>query len=159
MESLLKSILALQNEISYPIVTLHLFAENPPADARSALMINQRNTECVHIKAIDMFLINLVFSETDIELLNNAKLSITGNLAHSLKLKIGGKFMLRWNIDIEECLINGQIGTACHFMSNHQQFLRMYVKLDDLRAGIKASCHCNLGRSNRRVPIERNQLT
>ena len=42
-----------------------------------------------------MFLINLVFSETDIELLNNAKLSITGNLAHSLKLKIGGKFMLR----------------------------------------------------------------
>ena len=122
-------------------------------------MINQLNTECVHIKAIDMFLINLVFSETDIELLNNAKLSITGNLAHSLKLKIGAKFMLTRNIDIEECLINGQIGTACHFMSNHQQFLRMYVKLDDLRAGIKASCHCNLGRSNRRVPIERNQLT
>ena len=44
-------------------------------------------------------------------------------------------------------------------MSNHQQVLRIYVKLDDLRAGIKASCHCNLGRSNRRVPIERNQLT
>lgn len=106
-----------------------------------------------------MFLINLVFSETDIELLNNAKLSITGNSAHSLKLKIGAKFMLTRNIDIEECLINGQIGTGCQFMSNHQQVLRMYVKLDDLRAGIKASCHCNLGRSNRRVLIERNQLT
>ena len=67
--------------------------------------------------------------------------------------------MLTWNIDIEDHLINGQIGTVCHFMSNHRQVLRIYVKFDDLRAGIKASSHDNLGRSNRWVPIERSQAT
>ena len=67
--------------------------------------------------------------------------------------------MLICNIDIEDRLINGQIGTVCHFMSNRQQVLRIYVKFDDLRAGIKVSSHDNLGISNRWVPIERSQAT
>lgn len=57
-------------------------------------MINQLNTECVDIKVIDKFLNNLVFSETDSELLKNANLSVTGNLAYSSELKVGKKFML-----------------------------------------------------------------
>ena len=44
-------------------------------------------------------------------------------------------------------------------MSNHQQVLKIYVKFDDLKAGIKASSHNNLGRSNMWVPIERSQAT
>ena len=44
-------------------------------------------------------------------------------------------------------------------MSNHRQVLRIYVKFDDLKAGIKASSHDNLGKSNRWVPIERSQAT
>ena len=67
--------------------------------------------------------------------------------------------MSTYNIDIEDRLINGQIGTVCHFMSNHQQVLRVYVKYCDLRAGIKASPQDNLGRSNRWVPIEQLQTT
>ena len=42
-------------------------------------------------------------------------------------------------------------------MSNHQQLLRIYVKFDDLRAGIKGSSNDNLGRSN--LPIEQSQAT
>ena len=126
---------------------------------KNTLMINQLNTECVDTKAIDKFLNNLVFSETDSELLKNANLSVTGNLAYSSELKVGKKFMLIWNIDIEDCLINGQIGTVCHFMYNHQEVLRIYVKLDDLSAGIKTSCHSNIGRSSRWVLIEPNQVT
>ena len=44
-------------------------------------------------------------------------------------------------------------------MSNHQQILRIYVKFDDLGAGIKVSSHDNLGRSNRWVPRKRSQAT
>ena len=55
--------------------------------------------------------------------------------------------------------INGQIGTVCHCMYNHQQVLRIYVKMDDLSAGIKASCLSNIGRSSRWVLIEPNQVT
>ena len=67
-ESLLKSRLAVQEEIPYPIDTLHLFAENAPADAQNKFMINQLNTECILIKAIDKFLINLVLSELNLSL-------------------------------------------------------------------------------------------
>ena len=41
LTSLLKSRLAVQKEISYPIDTLNLFAKNAPADAQNKLMINQ----------------------------------------------------------------------------------------------------------------------
>ena len=157
VQSLLISRLAVQKEVSYPIDTLHLFAENTSADAQNKFMINQLNSECVLVKAIDKFPVNLVFSETDYEFIKNTKLSVTGNLAYSLELKIGAKVMLTCNIDIEVHLINGQIGTVCHFMSNHQQVLRIYVKFDDLRAGIKASSNDNLRRSNRWVPIEQSQ--
>ena len=159
VESLLKSRLAVQKEVSYPTEALHLFAENTPADEQNKFMINELNSECVLIKAIDKFPMNLVFSETDYEFIKNAKLSVTGNLAYSLELKIGAKVILTCNTDIEDCLINGQIGTVYHFMSNHQQVLRIYVKTDDLRAGIKASSHDNLGRSNSWVPIEQSRAT
>ena len=100
-----------------------MFPENTPADAQNKLTMNQLNSECVLIKAIDRFPTNLVFSETDYEFIKNAKLSVTGNLAYSVELKIGAKIMITCNIDIEDCLISGQIGTVCHFMSNHQQVL------------------------------------
>ena len=96
-----------------------MFTENAPTDAQNKFMINQLNSECVLIKAIDKFLINSVFSETDYEFIKNAKLSVTGNLAYSLELKIGAKVMLTCNIDIKDLLINGQIGTVYHFMYNH----------------------------------------
>ena len=96
-----------------------MFTENAPTDAQNKFMINQLNSECVLIKATDKFLINSVFSETDYEFIKNAKLSVTGNLAYSLELKIGAKVMLTCNIDIKDLLINGQIGTVYHFMYNH----------------------------------------
>ena len=79
--------------------------------------------------------------------------------AHSVKLTIDAKVMLTCNVDIENRLINEQIGTVCYFMSNHQQVLRIYVKFDDLSAGIKASSRDLLGRSNRWVPVKRSQAT
>ena len=94
VESLLKSRLAVQKEISYPIDNLHLLAENAPTDPNNKLMINQLNSECVLIKAIDKLPTNLVFSETDYESIKNAKLNVTGNLEYSLELKIGAKIFV-----------------------------------------------------------------
>ena len=65
VESLLMSRIDVQKEISYPIDTLHLLAENAPADAQNKLMINQFDLECVLIKAIDKFPSNSVFSDSD----------------------------------------------------------------------------------------------
>ena len=96
-----------------------MFPENAPADAQNKLKIKQLNWECVLIKAIDRFRTNLVFSETDYECIKNAKLSVTDNLAYSLELKIGAKVLVMCSINIKDHLINGQIDTVCHFMSNH----------------------------------------
>ena len=109
-----------------------MFVENTPAYALNKFMINQLNTERVLIKVTDKFPINLVFSENDFEFMKNAKFRITGSLAYSLELKIGAKFRLTCNIDVEDRLINGQINTVCNFMSNS---------------------------SNRPVPIEQSQST
>ena len=82
--------------------TLHLLAENAPTDAQNKLMINQFDLECILINAIDKFPTNLVFSDSDYELKKNTKLSVTGNLAYSLELKIGAKVMITCSIDIED---------------------------------------------------------
>ena len=111
-----------------------MFAEkNSPADG-----------QIFHVKAIDKFPINLVFSESDFEFMKNKNskiVSVTCILPYSLELKIEAKAMLTCNIDTEDRLINGQIGTVCHFMSNHQQVWRIYVKFDDLRECIKVPSH------------------
>ena len=60
---------------------------------------------------------------------------------------------------MKDHLISWQISTVYYFMSNYQQVLKIYVKFDDLRAGIKAPSHNILGRSNRSVPIEQSQTT
>ena len=62
--------------------------------------------------------------------------------------------MITFSIDIEDRLINEQISIFSHNMCNHQQVLRIYVKFDDLKPGIKVSSLDNLGRSDRWVPIE-----
>ena len=60
---------------------------------------------------------------------------------------------------MKDHLISWQISTVYYFMSNYQQVLKIYVKFDDLRAGIKAPSHNILGRSKRSVPIEQSQTT
>ena len=69
LESLIKSTLALQREISYTVDVSHLFAENEAAEAQNEFMINQLISECVFIKSVDKVSNNVVFSETDFELI------------------------------------------------------------------------------------------
>ena len=69
LESLIKSVLALQREISYTIDASHLFAENKAAEAQNEFMINQLISECVFIKSVNKVSNNVVFSETDFELI------------------------------------------------------------------------------------------
>ena len=80
VELLAKSRLTVRKEISYPIDPLHLLVENAPADAQN----NQLNIKRVLIKATNIFLVNLVFPETDFEFIKNAKVRVTGYVACSL---------------------------------------------------------------------------
>ena len=64
-------------------------------------------------------------------------LSDTGNLPTELKICVGARFMLTVNLDVNEHLVNGLLGTVKHITYNSRYPLlsRMFVKFDDENAG------------------------
>ena len=62
----------------------------------------------------------------------------TGGLAFELKLKISARIILLSNIDINDRLINGQLGTVVHTKSRNNRIQIIYVQLDDEKAGLEA---------------------
>ena len=42
------------------------------------------------------------------------------------------------NIDLQDGLVNGQLGTVMHIARNSRGILKIYLKFDDTRAGVKA---------------------
>ena len=55
-----------------------------------------------------------------------------------LKLKTGAKVMLTVNIDIQNCLINGQTGVIRHIEFAEGSACKVYIKFSDEQAGSKA---------------------
>ena len=61
----------------------------------------------------------------------------TGGLDHRIDLKKGAKVMLTTNLDVEDRLINGQIGTVVKLKINplSSKPELIYIKFDDNKAG------------------------
>ena len=76
-------------------------------------MLNRLTTECVIILSLDAY--PQTFSQAEIEWVKKLKQNETGGLALELQLKIGARVMLISNIDIDDRLINGQLGTIVDF--------------------------------------------
>ena len=85
------------------------------------------------------------------------KLNVGSNpgLAKLLKLKIGAKVMLAVNRDIQDHLINGQIGIIRHTEFAQGSARKVYIKFSDEQADSKAMRSSYLGRQNSWVPIEK----
>ena len=65
--------------------------------------------------------------------------------------------MLTVNINIDDRLINGQIGTICKIKTdNESQVVKIYIKFDDERAGLKlTNSNDVIAKRNTWVTIER----
>ena len=72
-----------------------------------------------------------------------------------LNIKIGAKVRLTVNIDIQDCLINGQTGVISHTEFAQGSTCKVYIKFSDEQAGSKAMRSSYLGRQNSWVPIEK----
>ena len=66
-----------------------------------------------------------------IEAAQNQKQTETGGLAKSLLLKIGAKVMLTVNINIQDGLINGQVGEVKHMVLQNNTAKKLYVNFLD----------------------------
>jgi len=87
------------------------------------------------------------------------KQSETGGLANEIQIKIGARVMLVTNIDIEDRLINGQLGNVINFRLRNDRVEIVYVKFDDEKAGSKLQSRDRYASSTQSVPIEISQST
>ena len=62
-------------------------------------------------------------------------MSETGNLESQLKLKIGAQVMLTSNLDIDDRLVNGLVGTVKQIKYKNNEVSVVYVKFNDNTVG------------------------
>ena len=153
-EKLLKSHFIKLNDDNYPHDALHIFAENKPCQEHNRNMLNSNQNSLRSISAIDD--LPKKVSKDVIEKALNRNQSETGGLAKILEIKINARVMLTVNIDIADRLINGQIGTVMHISSDvNGQILKIYIKFDDVHAGLKKTNTDPFARQRKWVPIEK----
>ena len=120
---------------NYTSQTLHIFAENVPVLTYNNSMFNQLAGLPIEIEAIDIVPSNCGFTESDIIAAQNRKPSGTGGLVKFLKLKLEAKVMLTVNLDVQDRLINGQIGVVKHLELIEDKVSIIYIKFDVPDAG------------------------
>jgi len=112
-----------------------IFAENRPALAHNEFMVNKINKNNFQITANDQVPGKLPKHVYDRILSYNQ--SKTGGLPYILNLKINARAMLTINIDINDKLIKGQIGTVVNFLVKNGIVEKVYIRFDDVLAGLE----------------------
>ena len=96
----------------------------------------------------------------DVREAQNQKMSETGDLASILKLKTSAKVMLATNINIEDRLINGQMGTVKHTEIRDTEVQTIYLKLDEKYAGqLRMSGSDIIAKNNKWVLIKIEEIS
>ena len=142
-----------KNDSHYSGDTLHILAENAPVTRHNNNQLKQIPGELVKIQARDQLPKNCGIS--DAKQAQKRKQSEIGGLAYSLELKINARAMLITNINIEDRLINGQIGTVKHIEIKENEVRTIYLELDDKCAGqIRMSGSDITAKNNKWVPTK-----
>ena len=122
---------------------------------RNEVVLNELPGELYIMEVNDKIPDNCKYPLTLIQAAQNQKQTNTAGLAKLVKLKIGAKMMLTVNIDMQDCLINGQIGSIRHIEFAQCSACKVYIKFSDEQAGSKAKRSSYLGRQNSWIPIEK----
>ena len=135
---------------------MHIFAENAPVDQHNNEHLQRLRTPLHRLKATDQYPPNV--NKQDIDRVLARGRSETGGLDSEILVKENCRVMLTTNIDINDRLINGQIGTIKKIAVNQttNKPAVIYIKFDDLQAGIKSiqKCTANYAREHSAVPIQ-----
>ena len=132
-ENLLKSRFISPNDFDYPHDALHIFAENSLVKEHNEIKLRLLSSPVITMLALDQYPAGV--SPRTIEIIREKKLSDTGGLSYKLELKVGARVMLTSNIDIEDRLTNGQIGTVKGFEITNGKVEKVLVNFDDENAG------------------------
>ena len=116
---------------NYPKQSLHILAKNFPLSTHNNSVFNQLAWSSLEIEAIKIVPYNCQFTESDIIAAQNRRLSDTGGLAKCCKLKLEAKVMLTVNLDVQDRLINKQIGVVKHLEVIENKSSTIYTKFEN----------------------------
>ena len=107
-----------ENDPAYPNDVLHVYANNENCNIRNEKMLNRLNGPVYIIKAEDSLpSVKVNMSQVDLTRLATNK---TGNLTHTLLLKVGARVFLSTNVDVGDGLTNGVFGTVTGIITSRQ---------------------------------------
>ena len=124
----------------FPHDVLHTFAENKFVNQYKKQFLQCFSGDTFKIDSIDVIPVNCDSTEFLIYTAQNQKLTNTDSLAKPLELKARSKVMLMVKIDIEDHVINCQIGHITFFESASNQVSKIFVKFDNKNGGKKGKC-------------------
>ena len=76
-----------------------------------------------------------------------------------LDIELNAKVTLTVNIDLQERLVNGQLGTVkCIQTDSQRNVSKIYIKFDDSKAGLKRMNSDAFGKQYLWVPIEKTEV-
>ena len=107
------------------------------------------------INAINRIPADCKYPETLISLAQNKKQSETGGLAKYFKLKVRSKFMVTINIDIQDMLINGQVGEVALFEVMNSIVRKVHLKFQNPLVGRNIILYDHFTRQNSFAPLQK----
>ena len=116
-----------------------MFAENKPAKEHDETQLNTLDTQIILIDTIDEIHKDIVLSQSQTDTIKQRKMSGTGNFESQLKLKVGVQVMLTSNLDIDNRLVNGLVGTVKQVKYKTNEVSVVYVKFNNNNAGSGAT--------------------
>ena len=135
-----------------PKNSLHMFAENVPANTHNMTMLNSIDSELYKIWAVDNIPKNVVSSKID-QALDRGQ-SETGRLAYVLELKVVAKLMVTVNTDLDDRILSGQLGTVKHILKSKKgSVTKIYIASDDNQTTLKNMSKDVFGRQKLWVSI------
>ena len=116
-----------------------MFAEKKPAKEHNETHLNTLDTQIILIDTIDEIHKDIVLSQSQTDTIKQRKMSGTGNFESQLKLKVGVQVMLTSNLDIDNRLVNGLVGTVKQVKYKTNEVSVVYVKFNNNNAGSGAT--------------------
>jgi len=137
------------NDPNYPSDAIHIWAENVLVNQHNQNKLNALPGNKYDIIAIDKVPENI--TNAMLEKVYQRSQMDTGGLARSFVIKLGAKVMLTSNIDVEDKLCNGQIGTVEHFRFDRDGNINtIYIKMEEEGVGTKLANSDVFGRRSKR---------
>ena len=134
--------------------TIHVYTENAFVNVHNQKILEALNNEMFAVPAVEILPINIVASQRIKEALDRNQTD-NGGLASVIEIKVNSRAMLTVNVDLNDRLVNGQLGTVKLISKNvNGEVTKIYIKFDDAGAGQKEINIDTFAKQNSWVPLE-----